>query len=416
MRVLILSDHEFAGGAAMMGTRLSEALAERGHDVHRVVCKPGSGPRSWRVYNIHRRNVCGLPYKLLRPLLPEPQAEPYERRCVEQAFARIIDRVAPDVIDVHNIHAGRRAGWTDGLVRIAADLAPCCWTLHDMWSFTGRCAYSGDCRRYVTGCDSTCPTPGEYPPLAPELIEPAWLARRALLASRPAIAGIAVSRWVRSAAIEGLWRDHRVEVIHNAVPVQRYIAHPRAVARDRLSIDAASPVLLAVAYDWSSPHKGGPHLVDAMRRLARRRPTLLTLGKSAPPPIDGVRTIALGTHNDESFKSVAFSAADCFVHPAIHESFGVVLIEALACGTPVAAFPIGGIPEIIRTGINGSLATAVDGAALANAVESILDGPLALEDARASLRAEAESRFDVGRYTDEYLAAYASLRRPTTPG
>ncbi|MBP0588380.1 glycosyltransferase family 4 protein [Paraburkholderia sp. LEh10] len=83
------------------------------------------------------------------------------------------------------------------------------------------------------------------------------------------------------------------------------------------------------------------------------------------------------------------------------EPFGLVLVEALACGTPVIAFGRGSVPEIIDHGATGFIVRTID-----EAVEAVkkLDGI-----DRARCRAEFEKRFTVGRMTDEYLTAYAKL-------
>ena len=83
------------------------------------------------------------------------------------------------------------------------------------------------------------------------------------------------------------------------------------------------------------------------------------------------------------------------------EPFGLVMIEALACGTPVIARPCGSVPEVITPGRTGFIADSVD--EIAEAVRH-----LARID-RAACRREAEARFSVGRMADAYEAIYAAL-------
>jgi glycosyltransferase involved in cell wall biosynthesis len=83
------------------------------------------------------------------------------------------------------------------------------------------------------------------------------------------------------------------------------------------------------------------------------------------------------------------------------EPFGLVMIEALACGTPVIARPFGAVPEIVAPGRTGFLADTVD--ELAAAIRQIdrID--------RAVCRREAEIRFDVSRMVDDYETVYEAL-------
>jgi glycosyltransferase involved in cell wall biosynthesis len=84
------------------------------------------------------------------------------------------------------------------------------------------------------------------------------------------------------------------------------------------------------------------------------------------------------------------------------EPFGLVMIEAMACGTPVIAFRRGSVPEVVEEGVTGYIVSDVDEAARAVARIPSLS--------RARCRAEFEQRFSAGRMARDYLAAYATLR------
>ena len=83
------------------------------------------------------------------------------------------------------------------------------------------------------------------------------------------------------------------------------------------------------------------------------------------------------------------------------EPFGLVIVEAMACGTPVIAFRRGAIPEIVEDGVNGSVVDDVDGAVEAVHALGEID--------RRTCRRVFEARFSVQRMTDDYLAVYESL-------
>ena len=87
---------------------------------------------------------------------------------------QIIDAIAehrPDLVVAGNIHA---AGLDPAILGLLAERWPTVQVLHDLYSLTGRCAYMGDCTKYLSGCDETCPTAYEYPALKPNLIRGAW--------------------------------------------------------------------------------------------------------------------------------------------------------------------------------------------------------------------------------------------------
>jgi glycosyltransferase involved in cell wall biosynthesis len=90
------------------------------------------------------------------------------------------------------------------------------------------------------------------------------------------------------------------------------------------------------------------------------------------------------------------------------EPFGMVLIEAMANGTPVIAFGRGSVPEIIEDGVTGFIVDGIESAAAAV--------PLALRLDRGAIRRRFEERFTVGRMARDYLALYERLSaRRSTP-
>ena len=91
------------------------------------------------------------------------------------------------------------------------------------------------------------------------------------------------------------------------------------------------------------------------------------------------------------------------------EPFGLVMIEAMACGTPVIAYRSGSVPEVITDGVNGFIVDDIDGA-----VEAV--GRLDELD-RAEVRATFEDRFTAERMARDYVRLYEELTKPApTPG
>jgi glycosyltransferase involved in cell wall biosynthesis len=87
------------------------------------------------------------------------------------------------------------------------------------------------------------------------------------------------------------------------------------------------------------------------------------------------------------------------------EPFGLVMIEAMACGTPVLAFPCGAVPEIIEDGLTGRIASTMD--------EAVRAVPEVLTLDRKAIRRRFEERFSSTRMTKDYLRLYRSMIRKT---
>jgi glycosyltransferase involved in cell wall biosynthesis len=421
----MLSDHETTGGAAIAASRLAHGLSAAGAQVHRIVGSASASPHRERTWDLELLDP-PPPFRAVRRLLGRrpsaPLIGPVWRRAQGPLLQRLLpsrlraalDRIRPDVINVHNLHGA--LGWTTRLAEECASRAPTVWTLHDMWSLTGRCAYSGDCERFLTGCDAACPTPHEYPRLAPRRIAPAYAARAALLRGHHDLVAVAPSRWLSGLARAGLWRASRVETVPYGVPLDRYAPLERAACRRTLGLEASGPVVLVVAADLSQPRKGAALLRDALGKLTTRPLTLLTMGRGeqAIGANAGVSVHSLGQVDDPLLQRSAYGAADLLVHPALEDNLPCVVLESLACGTPVVAFGVGGLPDMVRPGETGWLADEPSSSALAATLESAL-ADVTRADLRQTCRDVAEREYGVSLQASRYLQLFGELLGRASP-
>jgi glycosyltransferase involved in cell wall biosynthesis len=122
------------------------------------------------------------------------------------------------------------------------------------------------------------------------------------------------------------------------------------------------------------------------------------------PQIDGAQVQLIGEVNDEKKRQFLAGAAALLFPIDWPEPFGLVMIEAMACGTPVIAFKSGSVPEVIDDGITGFVVPGE-----AEAIEAI--GRLSELD-RRQVRTHFEKRFTARRMAEEYLDSYKALVRP----
>ena len=399
----MISDLETSGGAAIAASRLAVGLAEAGAEVVRCVRFPDGRSHRWRTAVVTPPSRArGLHARIQRLL------NVWERRDGTAPRLRALLRdVAPDVVNVHNLHAAR---WGCDVIETCLECAPTAWTLHDMWSFSGRCAYSYDCHKFLTGCDATCPTPDEYPALAPSLIATAWQERRRLLEDHSALIAVCPSRWLARSARAGLWRSHRVEVIPYGVPLETYVPLDRAAARAELGVPAGGAVVSFVANLLSERRKGAEILAQALTVVKSRPLTVLVLGRGELKiAADGIKVCALGFVEDERRRAVAYSAADVMVHPAPVDNLPNVVMETIACGTPCVGFAIGGVPDMVRPGVTGWLVDEVTPAALGEAIDNAIDEVQRGSGLRASCRDIAEREYGDQLQARRYLTVFESM-------
>src|SRR5207302_691948 len=98
--------------------------------------------------------------------------------------------------------------------------------------------------------------------------------------------------------------------------------------------------------------------------------------------------------------------ADLLVHPAPVDNLPNVVMEAIACGTPVVGYPIGGVPDMACPGKTGWLASDVSASALADALDGALADLARGRDYRDTCRAVAEDEFDVTLQAERYARLF----------
>jgi D-inositol-3-phosphate glycosyltransferase len=183
-------------------------------------------------------------------------------------------------------------------------------------------------------------------------------------------------------------RASRVATIPCGVDTDLFVPGDRAEARRRLGFDDR-PLLLWVGR--LAPIKGLDTLLDALARLraAGQDARLLIVGGDADEPANGHETWlrqrigVLGVSEAVRFVGpqpqgvlpLYYAAADVTVLPSYYESFGMVALEAMACGSPVIASRVGGLVTTVRDGVTGFLVPDSDVAALAERIETLLADP-----------------------------------------
>ena len=161
--------------------------------------------------------------------------------------------------------------------------------------------------------------------------------------------------------------EDRIRVIHNGIDLDQYRPTVDPAVLTRYQIDPAKPYVLFVGR--ITRQKGIIHLVNAVKYLRPGAQVVLCAGAPDTPEIGAAMTAKVEQARRESADPIVwiqqmlpkediipiYSQAALFVCPSVYEPFGIINLEAMACGTPVVASAVGGIKEVVVPGETGLL-------------------------------------------------------------
>lgn len=414
MNILQINTHDVAGGAARVMLRLHQGLERSGHESRLLVRKR----TTTSTYACSVADVIGEKRTLRNRLLTQlgvradawfgmPNLYFSTKRILKTDILQLAE-----VLHLHNLH-GRYFNYH--LLPMFSACKPIVWTLHDMWAFTGHCAYSYDCERWRTGC-FTCPLLEgsgrglvEPKPTWVDRTRQVWHTKRRLY-QKTALHIVTPSQWLCDLAKESILGEAlSIQCISNGIDLDVFRPLDQAMARDVLGIPLDSKVLLFVAARVTTKRKGLSYLLDALEGIEDTESiVLLSIGAGdvSMGPLARFCCRNLGPLFDERLLSLVYSAADLFVFPTLADNQPLVLLEAMACGTPIVSFDVGGVPEMVRHMDTGYLARYEDIGDLRRGICTLLeDGELGVR-LRSRCRETAEAEYDLNLQVQRYLTLY----------
>lgn len=301
-----------------------------------------------------------------------------------------------DALHLHSI-TGFIGG--SGLRRLAPAGAKIFWTAHNPWLFTGGCVLYAGCDRFEGKC-SDCPIlPAPMRPWA--RVE--FRAKERFARSRR-VQPIANSEWManlmRRSSIYGHCDDIPVvpPIVDDQFRPQADGENLRAqlgIAKDRFVLGLSSRAVTDTAKGIG---KFFASLPDGWRPFSSV--TFLIMGDGRISLPDGVESRFTGNVSGEANLARHYSAMDLFVSPSSMETFGMALLEAQACGTPVVSFDTGGTPEAVCPEPPCKLVPNGDFSSLLHAIESVMSTGKVSES-----KAEGLHRWVTNRHSASVIAA-----------
>lgn len=403
MNILHLNQSDIGGGAAIAGYRLHQGLLRQGIGSALLVGTKQTDdprvnlfPRRYRTENQLRRLTSFFSVNHVNYVgsfdIPK---HPF----FQQA----------DLLNLHNLHG---PGFNYLAIPQLTQQKPAIFTLHDMWSFTGHCAYSYDCTRWQTGC-GRCPYPATYPAIHRDVSAWEWKLKNWVY-SHANLTIVAPSQWLVQQAKASMLSRFPVHHIPYGLDTDAYLPLEPELCRETLGIPPRKKVLLFSATNLKQDRKGGDLLLQALQALPaslKQDCVLLTLGKSTSQLESAmdIPAIHLGFVSSDRLKSIAYSAADLFVLPTRADNLPLVLQESMACGTPMVSFKVGGVPDLVRPGITGYLAEPENAQDLGKGIVELLEDEALRISMSQNCRAIAVQEYSLELQAKRYIELYQQV-------
>jgi len=220
----------------------------------------------------------------------------------------------------------------------------------------------------------------------------------------------AVSEYLRAETDRIFKVDRPIDVIRNFVDTAVFVPRPDLRADNPLR-EGDTPLIVHASN--LRPVKNVPRVIEVFARVRAQRPCTLAVVGDGPERNPAQRLARkLGVADDVRFlgaqESMAevLAMADALLLPSESESFGLVALEAMSCGTPVVSSNRGGLPEVVTDGETGFLHEPDDVEGMAASLARIFDEPGLAARLGDAGREDARSRFCIRCVLDDYLNLY----------
>jgi glycosyltransferase involved in cell wall biosynthesis len=376
-------------------------VQEKGSERDFVYGPNSSTGRGWAKLRPHLEH---LPLRLYRNRADAP----FHLQWLPDRLDEVIETLNPSVVHLHWISSGFLQ-----IETLASFNRPVVWTLHDMWAMTGGCHYSGSCTGYQRRCGE-CPQLGST--LENDLSRLTWLRKKRAWESVD-LTVVTPSHWLADCArSSSLFDSVPIKVIPYGIDCSVYKPILQKEARRMFGLPQDAPLILFGAMNpTKNSRKGFDLLLQALNSLDSSRlpnsPELVVFGAMSndQAPDTPFRTHFLGGFADNVALAALYSGVDVFVAPSREDNLPLAVQESLACGTPVVAFGIGGMPDMINHRSNGYLAASFDGSDLASGIEWCLEGEERNDELSAEARSSASERYALEKSAEQYADVYQSI-------
>jgi glycosyltransferase involved in cell wall biosynthesis len=294
---------------------------------------------------------------------------------------------------------------------------PIVWVCHDMRAFTGGCHYTAGCRQFTKICHS-CPQLKTDPF---HVVESNFRDQLEIFQRNP-ITVVAPSHWMaQEARASTIFREATIKTIPYGLEENIFKATNQKEARINLGLEPESCIILLACSNAEEERKGLDYLEAISYALLRSAPKILKddLKYKVTFLFIGTRTNKLphlafpSKHldfvQDDGQLQQAYTAADVLLHLSKEDNLPNMVLEAMACGTPVVGFDTGGVSDLVIDGENGFLVPLGDIAALSERLFQVIFDFSTRAAIEKAARLLVETKFTLQHQAKAHVKLYEDL-------
>ena len=265
---------------------------------------------------------------------------------------RFLKREKPSIIHLHNIH-GHYLNYKILFWYINKNNIPVVWTFHDCWPYTGKCSHyaSVNCEKWKTGCYQ-CDNLECYPDSTFDGSSRDYYIKKQCFTSTQKLNIVCNSDWLKSQVEESFFKGKKIKRIYNGVDNSVFKPTINKECYKKYKININKKIIIGVSSVWKA-QKGLDTFIKLAKKLDESYQIIMVGINNEQKKILPENIISISKTEDMQELAELYSVSMVCLNASTEETFGMVTVEAMACGTPVIVSNTTACPEVVdkRTGI-----------------------------------------------------------------
>lgn len=264
-----------------------------------------------------------------------------------RSMLKLLDKINPDVVHLHNLHSNY-INLPMILKYLAEKDIATVITLHDCWFFTGRCTHytEDECYKWKIKCNRCKRLKKDIPSWLFDRSSKMWTDKNKLFNAIPRLAIIGVSDWITNQAKQSFLKNALIfKRIYNWIDLDTFNPKESNIKR-KYNIMEDKFTILSVSAGWN---RNSVKFKDAIKlsELIDDDMQMVLVGSGMDKESLPNKIIVIDYVDSKDELAQIYSAADVYVHLSREDTFGKVVVEAMACGTPAVVYDSTALPELI---------------------------------------------------------------------